>query len=132
MNIDTSSVTVFEAFVAATARWPDNAFFHAPKSATRAYCDSSVDWRYEQACAEVRQLAAQYAEGGLRPGHRVALILGNRAELFLHFLALNSLRVSIVPLNGEATPQEIAFILGDSEAAAVVALPESDRLLQEA
>src|SRR5262249_52740334 len=53
-------------------------------------------------------------------GHRVALKLGNRPEFLLHFLALNSLGASIVPLNPDYRQAELDYVLRHSEACLVI------------
>ena len=60
---------------------------------------------------------------GLReiaPGHRVALKLETRPEFLLHFLALNSLGVSVLPLNPDYREAELRYVLEHSEASAVI------------
>ena len=53
-------------------------------------------------------------------GHRVALQLENRPEFPLHFLALNSLGVSVVPLNPDYRAAELDYVLAHSEASALI------------
>ena len=67
--------------------------------------------------------------GKLRPvadsgALRVALLLENRPEMFLHWLALNALGVSAAPLNPAWRSAELAYALAHSEARLVIALPE--------
>ena len=54
---------------------------------------------------------------------RVAVMLDNRAEFFLHFLALNRLGASVVPVNSGFLPREIAYIINHSDACLVLCLP---------
>ena len=80
-------------------------------------------WTYAEALAKVVDLRLAYAAAGYRAGHRVALMLENRPDHFLHWLALNGLGVSVVPLNPDATGPELAWMLDHSGASLVVALP---------
>ena len=50
----------------------------------------------------------------------MALQLENRPEFPLHFLALNSLGVSVVPLNPDYRAAELEYVLEHSEASALV------------
>lgn len=135
MSLDNSSgpaTTVHEAFAESAAIWPGHDFFHVPLAAAKGYSATPVNWTYGAAAIRVAELRAAYGACGLKAGHRVALLLDNRAEFFLHHLALNGLGVSVVPLHGEATPSEMAHILRDSQAVLTVAWPERRALLERA
>ena len=67
--------------------------------------------RYAEARSRVAAIAARLRAAGYGPGQRVAVALDNRIEFFLHFLALNSLGISVVPLNAAMSAQELGFIL---------------------
>lgn len=108
----------------AAARHGNAPFLHIPATAAAAYSDKAIDLTYGEAAAGAAELRRQYADIGLGLGDRVGLILDNRAEFFLHWFALNALGVSIVPLNGEATPEDLAYIVNDSALKLIVALPE--------
>ena len=75
---------------------------------------------YAQALERVREVAARYRARGYRRGHRVALQLENRPEFLLHFLALNALGVSVVPLNPDYRAAELDYVLAHSEACYVL------------
>jgi acyl-CoA synthetase (AMP-forming)/AMP-acid ligase II len=75
---------------------------------------------YADCLGKVQELAARYRSRGYGAGHRIALKLGNRPEFLLHFLALNSLGASIVPLNPEYRQAELDYVLQHSEACLVV------------
>ena len=66
------------------------------------------------------RLAARFHAAGYRPGHRVGIALDNRPEFFLHFLALNSLGISVVPLNAAMSVAELSFVLAHSDVALAV------------
>lgn len=100
--------TVYAAFEA-TAR---------AHSAKPFVCDPA-NWRdqsYGEALARVAQIADEYRGRGIGAGHRVALTLGNTPEFLLHFLALNSLGASIVPINPDYQPAERDYVLSHSDA----------------
>ena len=114
--------TVHEAFADACLRYPSRSFLHIPAQATAGYGGLPVDWTYQGAGERVSALQAALRAAGVQRGHRVALMLDNREEFFLYWLALNALGASIVPLNGEASAEESAHILRDSGAALAIAL----------
>lgn len=119
----TSSDSVYAAFLAAVRAHGDRPFLHIPRDAAKAYADHAIDLTYAEAHAQIEPLAARYRAAGFGAGQRVAVMLDNRAEFFLHWLALNALGVSIVPLNGEATADDLAYIVDDSRPLVILALP---------
>ena len=70
----------------------------------------------------------RYRASGFGHGHRVAILLENRPEHFLHKLALNALGVSCVPINPDYSPAEAAYLLENSSADLAILIP--DRLGQ--
>lgn len=117
--------TVYEAFAATAGNSADNPFLHIPAVATRGYADGPVDLGYAEALARVDACAARYAARGYGHPLRLALVLDNRAEFFLHWLALNKLGCSVIPLSRDMQAEEIAYFLDHGEASALVALPEA-------
>jgi acyl-CoA synthetase (AMP-forming)/AMP-acid ligase II len=116
--------SVFDAFIAAAAEAPDRLFVIAPPSATRLYEPAGITLTYRDAATEVARLRRSYGRAGYGPGTRVALMLENRPAFLLHWLALNALGVSVVPLNPALRAGELAYLLEHSEAAAAIAVPE--------
>jgi acyl-CoA synthetase (AMP-forming)/AMP-acid ligase II len=104
--------TVFSAFERAAAVHAAKPFLAMPSW--------KVELTYMQALERAASAAARYQALGYGPGHRVALQLENRPEFLLHFLALNSLGVSVVPLNPDYRESELHYILEHSEASAVI------------
>ena len=72
-----------------------------------------------------------YRQLPLVAGQRVALALDNRPEFFSHWLALNALGISVVPLNSQWRSGELEYVFSHSEARLVVCLPEKVQLLQK-
>ena len=79
-----------------------------------------IELSYARTLDLVGEIAARYRRAGYRPGHRVALRLPNCPEFVPHFLALNSLGVSVVPLNPDSRPAELDYLLGHSGASALI------------
>src|SRR6185503_15035723 len=114
--------TVFEAFVATAETAPGHAFLAVPPAPGRAYHPDGVELTYGQVHAEVLRLRQRYAAAGYGHGHRVALLLENRPEFFPHYLALNALGVSVVPINPDYRHDEVLYQMDHSEADLVVAI----------
>lgn len=121
--------SVYENFCDSAARYGGNDFLHIPHGAARAYSDHSIDLSYAEAMASIERLKKAYQNAGYGCGHRVALLLQNRAEFLLHWIALNGLGASVVPINDEMSAEEQAYIINHSEASVLLYLPElTDKL----
>ncbi len=117
--------TVFQAFAHTAERVPERPFLHIPASAAAAYSDTAIDLSYDEALCRIQRCADQYASHGFGHSERVALVLDNRAEFFIHWLALNSLGCSVIPISRDMQPEEVAYFLEHGEAVALVALPDA-------
>ena len=111
--------TVFAEFERTARAHPHNAFLHVPASAIPDAA-GPLELAYGEALARVQALAARYDGRGYGAGHRVALRLENRPEFLLHFLALNALGASVVPVNPDYRAAELDYVLGHSEACLLV------------
>lgn len=115
---------VFDEFLKTEAQVSAQAFLHIPHQATAGYRDGPIDYAYGEALEAAQALKERYAAAGYGPGRRVALMLDNRAEFFLHFLALNSLGASVVPVNSGFSATEMAYVIAHSDSCLVLCLPE--------
>jgi crotonobetaine/carnitine-CoA ligase len=118
------TTTIGQAFFAAAARYSDKAFLCAPANPQRSYHPAGFEIAYAAAAREVDALMARFRACGLGHGHRVAMLLENRPEHFVHKLALNALGVSCVPINPDYRAAEIAYLLENSSADLAIVLPE--------
>jgi acyl-CoA synthetase (AMP-forming)/AMP-acid ligase II len=114
--------TIFEAFAHSARTRPDNEFLYIPASATGGWADRRLVYTYAAAAEEVAKLRARYEAAGVAVGHRVALLLENRDVFFFHWLALNALGASIVPVNPDYRVEEQSYLLAHSDAILAVAL----------
>ncbi|HJQ24685.1 MAG TPA: long-chain fatty acid--CoA ligase [Blastocatellia bacterium] len=73
---------------------------------------------------EVNRLAALLAALGVRKGDRVSLYLTNSAEYFIAYFACFKLGAWAGPVNALLKPQEIEFIVSNSEASVVLTQPD--------
>lgn len=122
--------TPYQAFAVTSARRPELVFALAPASARLPWAPDGFRMTYGAAAAEVARLRDRYGAAGYGRGSRIALLLQNRPEFLLHWLALNALGASIVPLNGDQRPDELRHQMIASQAEAVIAVAGHDRLLQ--
>ncbi|QIE55517.1 ATP-dependent acyl-CoA ligase [Pikeienuella piscinae] len=114
--------TIGEAFDKAVARWPDAPFLIEPAASGGPPRIVS----YKAAAEAVRGYADTLSAAGYGHGHRIAMLIGNRAEFFLMKLAMNRLGISNVPVNPDYRAGELAYLLDDSRAD--LALVERERL----
>lgn len=77
------------------------------------------------------RLACGLLTAGLRPGARVAVLLGNRAEYLEAAAATAKAGLVLVPVNPRSTPAEVEYVLGHSGAAAVLMQDGLGALLPE-
>ncbi|MDP3174149.1 MAG: AMP-binding protein [Phenylobacterium sp.] len=114
--------TVFSTFAAVAAGSHVRPFICIPPRDDRSWLPEGAEFTFGEVLRRVLQLRSDYAGAGYGHGHRAALLLENRPDFLFHFLALNSLGASIVPINPDLVPAEIAYILEHSEADLVVGL----------
>jgi acyl-CoA synthetase (AMP-forming)/AMP-acid ligase II len=120
MSAATGGESVSAVFRMTAARFSEREFLHIPAESCRGYSGHAVSVGYADARARVDAIAARLRDAGYRAGHRAGIALDNRAEFFLHFLALNSLGISVVPLNAAMSVQELKFVLSHCDAAFVI------------
>ena len=114
--IDTHHLTIGQCFSQASHRYADNDFLVLPSDQDRTYYPDGLTLSYSQAAERVAHYVSTLQQAGYGHGHRVAVLLGNRPEMLLIKLALNSLGISWVPLNPDYRPAEAAYVLQDSGA----------------
>ncbi|WGR94365.1 AMP-binding protein [Bradyrhizobium sp. ISRA435] len=73
-------------------------------------------------------LRDQYRAAGFDHGHRACLLLENRPDFIVHWLALNGLGVSIVPINPAYRAAEIEYLIAHAEPDLIVTLPDQKEL----
>ncbi|KMS53561.1 crotonobetaine/carnitine-CoA ligase [Novosphingobium barchaimii LL02] len=108
-----SAATIYGAFCRAVEAWRDHEFLHAPAEALGGA--AAITLTYGEADRRVQQRTAVYASAGFGPGHRVGLMLANHPEFFIHFLALNAIGASIVPLNEAMRDVELCELVAQAD-----------------
>src|SRR5688572_15245855 len=120
MQATTVSGLLFES----AASFPDHDLLVVPQWLQRQWNLPKASWSYRESAGIVRALAERYRQAGYGAGQRIALLFENRPDHFFHWLALNSLGISIVPLNPDYQPDETRYALEHSESVLVVTAVE--------
>ncbi|HUL18460.1 MAG TPA: AMP-binding protein [Steroidobacteraceae bacterium] len=122
--------TVAAAFAASVARYGQHDFLEVLPEVAAALGVEARTWSYAQAAREVARLQQAYAAAGYGHGHRAGLLLLNRPEFLFHFVALNALGVSVVPISPEWRSAELEYLIAHSEICVVASIPERTAALQ--
>ncbi|USK35781.1 long-chain-fatty-acid--CoA ligase [Bacillus sp. F19] len=100
-----------------------------PESIAYIYRDKSVT--YKELNMQVDSLAAGLSAQSIGKGDGVALILGNSPEFLIAYYGILRLGAFVVPINPLFTKDEINYILGNSQAKAVIAHVSAEPKLSE-
>lgn len=115
--------SVYAKLVETAGKFPGSDLFVLPSWLQQQWQLPQSVWSYTETVDIVNRNAAAYAAAGYGPGQRVALLLENRPDHFFHYLALNSLGVSVVPVNPDYKDDETQYLLEHSESVALIVVP---------
>ncbi len=107
--------TVFGRFERTAERFAARPFLAVLPETAAAYGIEAGEIGYGEALRRVRELADGYRSAGYGAGHRVGLLLQNRPEFVVHWLALNAVGASIVPINPDLRAAELEYLVSHSE-----------------
>ena len=124
--------TVYDRFAATARRWPDRPFMNVLPETAAAYGIPTGEWTYGAALADIDALASSYSAAGYGTGLRVGLLLQNRPDFLRHWLALNAVGASIVPINPDLRRAELEYLIEHSEMVMAVAIPARHQDLKDA
>jgi acyl-CoA synthetase (AMP-forming)/AMP-acid ligase II len=122
MTGTSDDLTVSAAFFGTAAKFADRPFLAVLEETARIYDINAGEITYGEMAAEARRLSASYAAAGYGCGDRIGLLLENRPAFFRHWLALNDLGVSVVPINPDLKSAELEYLVAHSEMCAAVVL----------
>lgn len=88
-------------------------------------------WSYGELFAAAERVAGEMAGRGVGAGDRVALLLDNRVELVVAFLAVLRLGAVALPINTAYRARELAHLLADAEPRLLVGERERREVLDE-
>ncbi|MEO5845565.1 MAG: AMP-binding protein [Caldimonas sp.] len=126
------AATVHDAFHRVAARRGDAELLCVEPVTAAAYGIDAGPRSWREVAGEVERLRAAYAQAGYGHGHRVGLLLENRPAFFTHWLALNALGISIVPIHADMRAAEWTYLIGHSEISLAVTLPSREGALRAA
>ena len=89
-------------------------------------------WSWNAFAADVERLAAVLEQRGVQAGHRVGIIARNDVAHALLLFACATLGATMVPLNPELTPAELAVMLRRCKAVGLVLDPDVREAMQAA
>lgn len=116
---DSQGVSIAALFAATAGRHPDLPYIARRPDGEGAFRELT----YGATLARVEALREVYRGAGYGIGTRVAILTGNRPEFHFHYLALNGIGATVIPLNPEARPAEMLYVIEHSETELVVASP---------
>jgi acyl-CoA synthetase (AMP-forming)/AMP-acid ligase II len=102
-----SDETVYAAFERTRRRFGQSPFIHIPKGCP----GGPLTLTYEQAGLRAEGIADRYRRAGYGRGHHIALLLESRPEFYLHWLALNAVGATLVPIGADLVDDEIRMLL---------------------
>ena len=114
--------SVFGLLEAQAELYGDNDLFVLPAKVQALWDDHTPSRTYRAVFDEAIKLSQRYGAAGFGLGNRVALSLENRPLHFIHWLALNRLGVSVVPVNPDYKDEETEYLLSHSGASLLVRL----------
>jgi acyl-CoA synthetase (AMP-forming)/AMP-acid ligase II len=114
--------SLYEAFLKSAEKYPDQDFIAVPPLPTRSYYQDGITFSYSEVADKVEELIDVYKRSGYGPGHRIGFLLENRPEYLMHFLAINALGMSSVPINPDYMHDEILYQMEHSEADLVIVI----------
>ena len=124
--------SVYGRFRQTATRWPDRDMFLVTPDTATAYDMEPCTISYAEALQNIDALVDSFSKAGYKAGMRVALLLENRPQFFLIWLALNKLHCSVVPLNPDLRTAELKYLLSHSEPVLIVAIQSRVEQLTEA
>ena len=124
LDTQTADCTVHAVLQAAAQRQPHADLLFTERVTAAQYGIDTGTVSYGQALATVAQWREAYQSAGYGHGHRVGLLLDNRPDFLYHWWALNALGVSVVPIHSDMRSAELQYLMGHSEIALAVVLPQ--------
>ena len=124
--------TVYDRFSASASQRGDADFLCVEEVTAANYGIEAQTISWRTASDRVETLKAAYAEAGYGHGHRIGLLLENRPDHLFHWLALNALGASVVPISAEMRAAELEYLIGHAELALIIALQSRLELVQKA
>ncbi|HXC54433.1 MAG TPA: AMP-binding protein [Rhizomicrobium sp.] len=127
-KIDTTDPAFLEPLLAYAGAGMVSAFWAQVKGDATAVWDRFGAHSYAKINANSNRLARVLRGAGLKPGDAVALFCSNRAEFIETLNASRRSGLRVTPVNWHLATDEIAYILNDCEARALIAETRFDTI----
>ncbi|MFV0677392.1 AMP-binding protein [Variovorax sp. tm] len=124
--------TVYDRFRASALQRGDADFLCVEEVTAANYGIEAQTISWRAAIERVEALKEAYSEAGYGHGHRVGLLLENRPDHLFHWLALNALGASVVPISAEMRSAELEYLIGHAQLALAMVLPGRLEVVQKA
>ncbi len=124
--------SVADLFTAAAKLYPNRPFLNVLTETAEIYNIGAGEISYSTLQTDIIAKTKDYAEAGYGPGHRVGILLENRPSVFVHWLALNALGASMVPINPELRAAELEYLISHSEMVLAISLEKRQDELRSA
>ena len=132
LNAPLDHKSVADLFAAAAKLYPSRPFLNVLMETAAVYNIKAGEINYGAMQSEIRAKTKEYADAGYGHGHRVGILLENRPSVFIHWLALNALGVSMVPINPDLRATELEYLISHSEMVLAIALENRQDELRRA
>ena len=103
--------TVFKRFQAVANKRKDAPFLQVLRETALIYDINDGDISYSDMQKAVNVWELKFRNAGYSHGHRVGLLLQNRPIFIEIWLALNSIGISVVPINPDLRVAELEYII---------------------
>ncbi len=124
--------TVAAGFADTAKHFPEHPVIDVLEETAEIYGMAAGALSYAALSERVFYLYDAYHSAGYVHGDRVGLLLENRPAFLEHWLALNTLGVSVVPMSSEMRVAELSYLIAHSEIVLAVALPSHHERVREA
>lgn len=119
-----TSETVYQRFSKTAVRRGTAPFLHVMQETADIYDIPAGDISYSDMAKRVEDWKARFEIAGYGVGHRVGLLLQNQPRFLEIWLALNSLGISVVPINPDLRVAELEYLAEHSELILAIVLPD--------
>lgn len=127
-----TATTVYGAFADSAARWPQRPWLNVLPETAAIYDIEAGEISYADALKQIKSHMVEIKAAGYLPGQRVMLLLENRPDYFLWWLAFNALGISVVPINPDLRIAELSYMIDHAEPVLAIAIETRSDELREA
>lgn len=103
--------SVYELFTAQTKKYPKKCFITFP--------EYNKTFSYEELNSKIIERASYLTQQHIAKGDRISLVLPTSPDFVMFYLAALSQGITVVPINQDLSPPEIAYIVADAQVKAV-------------